>query len=247
MTRPDGKSTDPTLAAAAAAAADPGNGPMGRPRYSKFRRAMDPPQLEKVRKLAPVPGEAVQRGGSRSFTRLSPARVACALAFLVGLVLGGALAQADLVSWLRSEAVSTEMALGALPETASVAAVIPAAPSDPPSPAETSAPDAHGPPSAVIELGDEFRIQLAALDSEAEVGAMWDGFVTEFAPLVRGLERYVVKMRSASGVLYLVQVGPFDDLQQAMGTCDELNRQDADCVVIRRLRQARAPAPQVPG
>jgi cell division septation protein DedD len=139
-------------------------------------------------------------------------------------------------------------AFGAVSAAASAAALIPVAAASPPSAAETAAPDPNAPPaSAIIELSDEFRIQLAALDSEVKVGSMWDGFVTEFEALVRGLERYVVKMKSASGTLYLVQAGPFEDLQQALGKCDELNRQGADCVVVRRLRLARAPAPQVSG
>lgn len=247
------------------------------------------PELEQVRKLVPRSDESVQQSASRSAGGLSPARVVCGLAFMAGLVFGGALAEADLVSWLRREAVSTEIegpaaarstsaalpagrertssgvadrsALPAPddPETALAVAVATAAPSappgkvgatatipealsDPPAPAEAAAPGSGASSTAVIEFADEFRIQLAALDREASADAMWDAFVAEFEPLVKDLERYVVKMKGASGTLYLLQVGPFHEMQQALARCDALHRQDAGCVVVRRLRQARAPA-----
>ncbi|HYG85103.1 MAG TPA: SPOR domain-containing protein [Azospirillum sp.] len=134
-------------------------------------------------------------------------------------------------------------------QTSEVAA-LPAAPPKAPQPAPAAAPKAAGPgvltapkatpqpaaaqpPKAPAASGGGFRIQLAAVRTEAEAQAEWKRIASRYPDAIGGLSMRVAKADLGErGIFYRVQGGSVDEAR-AKAICAQLKAQNVGCVVVR--------------
>ena len=90
------------------------------------------------------------------------------------------------------------------------------------------------PPATVRSPQGQYRVQLALLRDARNVDGVWQDFVARFGPAASKLRRYVVPTRTAHGLRQLVQVGAFEDQDQAEAVCDRLKQHGGDCFVVRQ-------------
>ena len=101
--------------------------------------------------------------------------------------------------------------------------------------AVTSPADSSGLPEATTQnaaVADNFRIQLAALKSEAEAKKAWDRMLAKHSDVLGPLTVHIVRTDLASqGIYYRVQAGPFADKASAKAICDQLKTKGQQCLV----------------
>jgi cell division septation protein DedD len=78
-----------------------------------------------------------------------------------------------------------------------------------------------------------YRIQLAAVRQEVDARRTWDLVRGELDLVLSGMQPFIERADTASGVFYRVQIGPVDNLDEAEARCDEIKRRKARCFVIR--------------
>jgi cell division septation protein DedD len=87
--------------------------------------------------------------------------------------------------------------------------------------------------SSIAALGGSYRIQLAAAREEVNARRAWDLVREDLGPVLSGMQPFIERAETASGVFYRVQIGPVDNLDEAEARCDEIKRHNARCFVIR--------------
>ena len=78
----------------------------------------------------------------------------------------------------------------------------------------------------------EFRVQLAAMQSESAARLMWQQYLTRHPAILAGLQPSVVPTRVNGMPFYRVQGGPLTE-GAAHGICDALRRDNQACLVVR--------------
>jgi cell division septation protein DedD len=122
----------------------------------------------------------------------------------------------------------------AIPELPSVAALPQPAPASanstaPPEPARTTVLA----PAAVNE-GSGYRLQLAAVHSEAAAQQAWTRIKGEQKDLLGAIGGAWPRADLGErGIFYRVQAGPIDDAVKARRMCDELKRRRVACIIVR--------------
>lgn len=83
-------------------------------------------------------------------------------------------------------------------------------------------------------LTDEaaWRVQLVALRSEAEAGAVWSELKQANQDLLDGLKLHVQLAELSKGTFYRVQAGPLADRATAASLCDTLKTRRQDCIIV---------------
>ena len=109
-----------------------------------------------------------------------------------------------------------------------------AAPAPPGSEIATATPPQAPPPRAPISADGDFRIQLAAVRSEADAQRAWQLFMGDLGFMLADVEPIFERADTAHGVFYRVQIGPFASQEAAESLCEQLKRRNASCFVIRR-------------
>jgi len=90
---------------------------------------------------------------------------------------------------------------------------------------------AAAPPEQSRRLA-EFRVQLAAMRSEAHAREMWQQYLTRHPTILGGLAPTLVPARVNGVPFYRVQGGPLTEVT-ARSVCDELTRDNQACMVVR--------------
>jgi rare lipoprotein A len=99
------------------------------------------------------------------------------------------------------------------------------APQAPPSPT-------NPPRTQAAAIAENFRIQLAALRSEADAYKTWDRILANHNDILRLLRVHIVRADLGSqGIYYRVEAGPFDDKTSAKAICDKLKSVGQQCLV----------------
>jgi len=81
-------------------------------------------------------------------------------------------------------------------------------------------------------VSDNFRIQLAALKTEAEANKTWDRILAKHNDVLGPLTVHIVRADLGSqGIYYRVQAGPFADKASAKAACDKLKSVGQQCLV----------------
>jgi len=81
---------------------------------------------------------------------------------------------------------------------------------------------------------DAYRIQLAALKSEAAASEAWAKLQKQYPDLLTALQPIIEKVDlGASGVFYRIQGGPLDSRNLAQDLCGKLNQRGQQCIVVR--------------
>lgn len=100
-----------------------------------------------------------------------------------------------------------------------------AAPATPPEEPEAPAPAA---------AGTGFRVQLAALKSEADARQAWARLQKAHADLLGGLQPTIQRADLGDqGVFYRVQAGALPSREAAAALCDQLKAKDQACLVVK--------------
>ncbi len=81
-------------------------------------------------------------------------------------------------------------------------------------------------------VADNFRIQLAALKSEAEANKTWKRILAKHTDVLGSLTVHIVRADlGTQGIYYRVQAGPFADKASAAAVCDQLKSAGQQCLV----------------
>lgn len=117
-------------------------------------------------------------------------------------------------------------------ETAPEPAAEPAAePASEPAAEEAPAPE---PAPQVAAGGGGFRIQLAAVKSEADAKAEWTRLQKAHADLLGGLAPTIQRADLGDqGIFYRIQGGPLTSGEAAQALCDKLKAKDQACLVVK--------------
>jgi hypothetical protein len=79
---------------------------------------------------------------------------------------------------------------------------------------------------------DNFRIQVAALKTEAEANTAWKRILAKHSDVLGSLSVHIVKADlGGQGIYYRVQAGPFADKASAAAACDQLKTAGQQCLV----------------
>lgn len=96
-------------------------------------------------------------------------------------------------------------------------------------PATAATPAATKPSAA----GGGYRLQIAALPTEARATAEWGRLSNRHADLLRGLKPDIVRADLGDrGVVYRLRVGPIVSEQTARGLCQSLSGRGVGCLVV---------------
>jgi sporulation related protein len=89
-----------------------------------------------------------------------------------------------------------------------------------------------GATTQTADVADNFRIQLAALKSEAEANKAWTRVLAKHNDVLGALTVHIVRADLGSqGIYYRVQAGPFADKASAKAACDKLKASGQQCLV----------------
>ncbi len=78
----------------------------------------------------------------------------------------------------------------------------------------------------------DFRIQLAALKSEAEANSAWKRILGKHIDVLGSLTVHIVRADlGTQGIYYRVQAGPFPDKASAAAACEQLKSSGQQCLV----------------
>jgi hypothetical protein len=143
---------------------------------------------------------------------------------------------------------ATPPAAAAAPETVDLSGVptlspltvMPAAPqpdtaATTPSATTTTTADNSGTAAATTDtsqVADNFRIQLAAVKSDAEANKAWKRVLAKHGDVLGALTLHIIRADLGSqGIYYRVQAGPFADKASAKAVCDKLKAAGQQCLV----------------
>ncbi len=84
--------------------------------------------------------------------------------------------------------------------------------------------------------GGDYRIQMAALRSEAKVQKTWKNYKGRHGDLLGELSLIVErkKLGGGKGVYYRLQAGPLASRQAALTLCSKLKQRKLGCIIVRR-------------
>ena len=95
-------------------------------------------------------------------------------------------------------------------------------------PASPELPSLQGP------IGPGYRVQLAALRSEAEAKEAWDRLQRNYPGLLSKLQAQVTRTDSSGrGVYYRLQAGPLSEKILAEMLCGELKSRKQECLIVQ--------------
>ncbi|PWC60880.1 SPOR domain-containing protein, partial [Azospirillum sp. TSH58] len=104
------------------------------------------------------------------------------------------------------------------------------APQPAPAPAPALAP---APAPAKASNGGNWRVQLAAVRSEAEASTEWKRLTSRYGAALGGLSMQVAKADlGEKGIFYRIQGVGLDE-ERAKSVCAQLKSQNVGCVVVR--------------
>jgi cell division septation protein DedD len=83
------------------------------------------------------------------------------------------------------------------------------------------------------EGSSEYRVQLGAMSAEASAERMWLELLSRHGQIL-GSKRPMIEH---SGTFYLLQVGPFDTVDEASIACAELKNRGDECLLVRSRGQ----------
>lgn len=123
----------------------------------------------------------------------------------------------------------------ATPEPAAEPAPSAAPPAAEEAPAAAPAPEPEPEPAPqVAAAGAGFRIQLAAVKSEADAKAEWVRLQKAHADLLGDLAPTIQRADlGAQGIFYRIQGGPLASGEAAQALCDKLKAKDQACLVVK--------------
>ncbi|MFQ5626709.1 MAG: SPOR domain-containing protein, partial [Methyloligellaceae bacterium] len=99
-----------------------------------------------------------------------------------------------------------------------------------PRPAASATP---APPAPAATGGSGYRIQIAALRSDAEAQATWQRLVKKHRKLLAGHQPNLVRTELGGlGAFYRVQLGPFAEKGPSQQLCNEFKRGGLDCFLL---------------
>jgi hypothetical protein len=122
--------------------------------------------------------------------------------------------------------------------------VEPAAPARPATVSQTTAPPAPAKVEDIVPAGkpaeatvwapdDKFRIQIAALRSEASAEDYWQRSSTKRPDLMASLSHYIVQADVGDrGLYYRLQLGNFEQRSAALSLCQDLQQTGLSCFVV---------------
>lgn len=129
---------------------------------------------------------------------------------------------------VSSPAASTPTTSAALTTSVSAPSPAPVAPAPPPA-SPPSAASAPKPPSA----GGGYRLQIAALPTEARATAEWGRISARHGDVLRGLKPEISRADLGErGVVYRLRVGPVASEQSARALCQSLSGRGIGCLVV---------------
>lgn len=104
------------------------------------------------------------------------------------------------------------------------------APEPPPRVASLPAPA----PRTPAAVGGRYRVQIAALRSEAAAKRNWASLTKRYADLFGGLQPSVERVDlGPKGVFYRLQAGPFADEAAARAMCSRAKQRKLGCIVVK--------------
>ena len=119
-------------------------------------------------------------------------------------------------------APQAEVPAPAAPEVAAVA------------PAEEEPAPASAEPGQAAAPGSGFRVQLAAVKSEADAQQAWAKLQKAHADLLGGLQPTIQRADlGAQGIFYRVQGGPLPTREAAAALCEGLKAKNQACLVVK--------------
>lgn len=99
---------------------------------------------------------------------------------------------------------------------------------------ETEPEAAPAPTAQATAAGAGFRIQLAAVKSEADARAAWDRLQKAHAELLGGLQPTIQRADlGEQGIFYRVQGGPLPSREAAAALCERLKAKSQACLVVK--------------
>jgi cell division septation protein DedD len=117
-------------------------------------------------------------------------------------------------------------------DAAAAANVEPSAGGNVATPAAPAASDITTVVEQTAALGNQYRVQLAAVKSKDGAEATWTKLQKKHAKLLGELELTVVEITKDGGKMYRVQAGPFADRATAVDTCVALKQINQGCLVV---------------
>lgn len=125
----------------------------------------------------------------------------------------------------------------AAPESAAPEPEAPAATAEEPGPAEAPAAAPEEAPASATQTaaaGPGFRVQLAAVKSEADAQQAWTKLQKTHPDLLGGLQPTIQRADlGAQGIFYRVQAGSLPSREAAAALCDRLKAKDQACLVVK--------------
>jgi hypothetical protein len=137
---------------------------------------------------------------------------------------------ADTGSPAPAAAPAPDVDLSGVPTLSPLTPVAPVPAATPVTTADTSG--TAGATIQTSDVADNFRIQLAALKSEAEANKTWNRILAKHNDVLGPLTVHIVRADlGTQGIYYRVQAGPFADKASAKAACDKLKSAGQQCLV----------------
>jgi hypothetical protein len=92
------------------------------------------------------------------------------------------------------------------------------------------APDAK--PAVPAAAAGNWKIQLAAVSSQASAQSEWDAMKAKNTDLLAGLSLNVQNVKLERGTFYRIQAGPLADEDAARALCGKLKSRNQDCLIV---------------
>jgi cell division septation protein DedD len=81
-------------------------------------------------------------------------------------------------------------------------------------------------------VADNYRIQLAAVKSQADADKAWKRILAKHTDVLGSLTVHIVRADlGTQGIYYRVQAGPFADKASAQSVCEQLKSSGQQCLV----------------
>ena len=98
--------------------------------------------------------------------------------------------------------------------------------------AASSAPATAAPANDAPTAAGNYRVQLAALKTEADANSAWKRLAAKYPDVLGSLAPHLEKADlGAKGIYYRVQAGPFTDKNAARDICTKLKAVGQQCLV----------------
>lgn len=79
-----------------------------------------------------------------------------------------------------------------------------------------------------------YRLQLAAVASQADAVKMWSQLSQAHSSLLSGQTPLFEKVQKANNTMFRIQIGPYDDKVAAVQYCSSFKQRGVDCFVVTR-------------